>query len=64
MFKQPKPQHTRDNRANQLNPFHPAYYISRGATPSEAAQAAARARTLADERAKVDQSKPENGQTE
>lgn len=26
----------RDNRANQLNPTHPAYHRSRGAAPQEA----------------------------
>lgn len=28
----------RDNRANQLNPNHPAYHRSRGAAPSKAAR--------------------------
>lgn len=30
----------RDNRANQLNPDHLAYYLSRGASPEEAQQRA------------------------
>jgi hypothetical protein len=30
-----------DNRANQLNPTHPAYHLSRGASPEEASQLAA-----------------------
>lgn len=29
-----------DNRANQLNPAHPAYYLARGASSSEATQRA------------------------
>ena len=35
------PKHARDNRALQLNPLHPAYYLSRGASPGEAARAVA-----------------------
>ena len=34
----------RDNRANQLNPRHPAYHQSRGAAPSAAEQLAERNR--------------------
>ncbi|GAB3647327.1 hypothetical protein GCM10028813_09580 [Ramlibacter alkalitolerans] len=36
----------RDNRANQLNPLHPAYYLSRGKSPAEA-QRRARESTFA-----------------
>ncbi|HLK99052.1 MAG TPA: hypothetical protein VK539_00630 [Myxococcaceae bacterium] len=32
-----------DNRANQLNPRHPAYHLSRGASPEEAQRLAAEA---------------------
>jgi hypothetical protein len=31
----------RDNRANQLNPHHPAYHLSRGCSPAEALDLAA-----------------------
>lgn len=30
------PRHVLDNRANQLNPEHPAYYQSRGISPDQA----------------------------
>ena len=30
------PKHVRDNRANQLNPQHPAYHQSRGSSPKSA----------------------------
>jgi hypothetical protein len=33
-----------DNRANQLNPHHPAYYLSRGTSPEEAERLVAEAR--------------------
>jgi hypothetical protein len=36
-----KQQQAADNRANQLNPTHPAYHLSRGASPEEAPQLAA-----------------------
>jgi len=36
-----KQQQVADNRANQLNPTHPAYHLSRGASPEEAEQLAA-----------------------
>lgn len=32
-----------DNRANQLNPAHPAYYLARGYSPEEAERLAAEA---------------------
>jgi hypothetical protein len=32
-----------DNHANQLNPRHPAYYLSRGASPEEAQRLATEA---------------------
>jgi|GEM_PF-2820321 len=32
-----------DNRANQLNPIHPAYYLTRGYSPEEAERMAAQA---------------------
>jgi hypothetical protein len=32
-----------DNRANQLNPSHPAYHLSRGASPEEAQELASQA---------------------
>ena len=41
----------RDNRANQLNPSHSAYYRSRGASSSEAANSASRAKVVLDNRA-------------
>ena len=34
----------RDNRANQLNPYHPEYYRSRGAPPDDASKLAETAR--------------------
>ncbi len=39
MSKTPKgntPKHVRDNRANQLNPQHPAYHQARGSSPKSA----------------------------
>jgi hypothetical protein len=39
MSKQSLPKAARDNRANQLNPNHPAYHQSRGASPSQATDA-------------------------
>ena len=42
----------RDNRANQLNPEHPAYYRSRGATSREAEFLAVHYKTALDNRAK------------
>mgnify|MGYP000603186894 CR=1 FL=1 len=38
MSKTPQPQHAVDNRANQLNPQHPAYHQSRGVPADEAQQ--------------------------
>lgn len=35
-----KPDEARDNRANQLNPTHPAFYRSRGASQQEAEELA------------------------
>jgi hypothetical protein len=40
MSKQSLSKAARDNRANQLNRAHPAYHQSRGASPSQAADAA------------------------
>jgi hypothetical protein len=42
----------RDNRANQLNPAHPAYHLSRGATSREAEFLAAHYKATLDNRAK------------
>lgn len=44
MWKHAVPKGSRDNRANQLNPTHPAYHQSRGASPQEAERAADQAR--------------------
>ena len=41
----------RDNRANQLNPNHPAYHQSRGASPSEAQRVAEHSKSARDNRA-------------
>jgi hypothetical protein len=38
------PKDARDNRANQLNPTHPAYHRSRGASPEKAEDAASEVR--------------------
>lgn len=40
-----------DNRANQLNPTHPAYHRARGASESEAADQAAQSQPVLDNRA-------------
>lgn len=40
-----------DNRANQLNPTHPAYHRSRGASESEAEDQAAHSKPVLDNRA-------------
>lgn len=50
--------HARDNRANQLNPTHPAFYRSRGADPDEAQQMARLSKPARDNRA--DQLNPNN----
>ncbi len=39
-----------DNRANQLNPTHPVYYRSRGASPIEALQLAGHSKPVLDNR--------------
>jgi len=49
MSKHTLPKPAQDNRANQLNPAHPAYYRSRGIPEPVADQQAERARE--DERA-------------
>ena len=41
----------RDNRANQLNPGHPAYHQSRGASPNEAQRVAEHSKSALDNRA-------------
>lgn len=40
-----------DNRANQLNPTHPAYHRSRGVSESEAVDQAAHSKPVLDNRA-------------
>lgn len=45
MPKQFPPKVARDNRANQLNPIHPAYHRSRGLSVPDARAAASRAAT-------------------
>jgi hypothetical protein len=44
------PKTERDRRANQLNPTHPSYYRSRGASPDEAKFRAEQAKSLLDNR--------------
>lgn len=44
-------QRARDNRANQLNPNHPAFYQSRGVSPDEAQRKAERTRPALGNRA-------------
>ncbi len=46
MAKHAIPEPARDNRANQLNPEHPAYYRSRGLPEPTAAELAASHRPL------------------
>lgn len=41
----PLPKHARDNRADQLNRQHPAYHLSRGASPDAAKFLAENARS-------------------
>jgi hypothetical protein len=41
----------RDNRANQLNPEHPVFHQSRGASPDEAERMAAGSKPVLDNRA-------------
>ncbi len=50
MKRKPLPKHARDRRANQLNPTHPAYYRSRGASPDEAKLRAEHSKSLLDNR--------------
>lgn len=40
-----------DNRANQLNPTHPAYHRSRGVSESEAVEQAGQSKPVLDNRA-------------
>ena len=42
----------RDNRANQLNPTHPAYYLSRGASQPEANRSAETSKPVNDNRSR------------
>lgn len=51
MPKKSLPKHARDNRANQLNPAHPAYHRSRGASAEKAESLAAHAQPVLDNRA-------------
>lgn len=51
MAKQPVPKAARDNRANQLNPAHPAYYRSRGVSVEKAKSQAAHAQPTLDNHA-------------
>ena len=45
MSKDALPKDARDNRALQLNPTHPNYHLSRGASVEDAARAAEQARS-------------------
>lgn len=49
-MKSPAPKCALDNRANQLNPCHPAYHLSRGATVPEAQARAAQSKPVLDHR--------------
>lgn len=42
----------RNNRANQLNPTHPAFYLSRGFSAAEAAERAAHSKPALDNRSR------------
>lgn len=42
----------RDNRANQLNPTHPAYHRSRGASPAEASRSVGMSKPVNDNRSR------------
>lgn len=42
----------RDNRANQLNPTHPAYHRSRGASQAEAKRSARTSKSVKDNRSR------------
>lgn len=50
----------RDNRANQLNPAHPAYHLSRGAVSGNACELAAHSESTLDNRA--EQLNPNNAE--
>lgn len=52
MAKCPLSKGARNNRANQLNPAHPAYHRSRGLSADEAEALAAQAQPALDNRAK------------
>lgn len=52
----------RDNRANQLNPTHPAYHRSRGASPSRANDKAKSSKPVRDNRS--NQLNPNNRSTD
>jgi predicted DNA-binding protein (MmcQ/YjbR family) len=46
------PKQARDNRANQLNPEHPAYYLSRGHSIEVALEYAVNSKSLRDNRSR------------
>ena len=45
------PKSARDNRANQLNPTHPAYHRSRGVSPEQAQSRASHSKAALDNHA-------------
>lgn len=51
MTKTASSNHARDNRANQLNPNHPAYHSSRGHAPGEAQRLAGHDKSALDNHA-------------
>ncbi len=51
MSKHPLAKSARDNRANQLNPAHPPFHRSRGASAAEAGSLATHAKPALDNRA-------------
>ncbi len=63
-MKSPAPKCALDNRANQLNPCHPAYHLSRGATVPEAQALAAQSKPVLDNRSgQLNPSHPEYNRT-
>jgi hypothetical protein len=64
MTKSSLPKHVVDNRANQLNPLHPAYHQSRGFSPDKAEIAASEQVKQAEESAPKSPSEARTAESE
>lgn len=63
-MKSPASKCAQDNRANQLNPCHPAYHLSRGTSAPEAQALAAQSKPVLDNRSgQLNPNNPEYART-